>query len=104
MSPLQDVLTVQPSRDLKTGERVHGGHAVGRCDERTQTLCVPLRQRDPCGDGSGRPRGQAAWPRLKTQSRGEHGIVGDEVVQERLDKRLGAAHAPVSAADAAGSR
>ena len=73
---------------LKGGERVDRGAGVVRRQKRREAPLVLVQQLAAPLESRGRPRRQAAGALRHAERRAEHGVVGDQIVQQRPDGRL----------------
>ena len=76
------------SDHLEGRERVDRGAGVVRRQKRGEPPLVLVQQLAAPLESRGRPRRQAAGALRHAERRAEHGVVGDQIVQQRPDGRL----------------
>ena len=93
----------EPARDLHPGEGVDRRVRVVGADEAAEARFVAAQHAHARREGGRRPGREPVRAGGQAERRRQHGVVGDEIVEERLDERLGPVHA-IREADAADTR
>jgi hypothetical protein len=93
-----------PVRDLQSGEGIdRRRHVAGAEQGKEQALVVAKHAHAP-RDRLRRPRGQPVGAGSQAEPGGKHWVVGQEIIEETLDDRLGGVHPGLSRRAAAGKR